>query len=224
MNKSILANFIDKLIRVLDRTVNPETIKTFVINKYGEMISTRTFLDEGSLNNIYLIEELMVLLGWLEKRKRVITGIKISEVQDIREIQNWLNPIEETIVVKRNIVKVGSGKYLDILDRNTDKKQKSSVLRNLERLLRHIEVKRNLSLTHFDEKIDKDQIWLERHSICILFCRVARRHNDLRFLNAALKLNDFYFREYQKRKLSNRRTSFLLALCEQEYTAMELLS
>ena len=188
------------------------------------MISTRTFLDEGSLNNIYLIEELMVLLGWLEKRKRVITGIKISEVQDIREIQNWLNPIEETIVVKRNIVKVGSGKYLDILDRNTDKKQKSSVSRNLERLLRHIEVKRNLSLTHFDEKIDKDQIWLERHSICILFCRAARRHNDLRFLNAALKLNDFYFREYKKRKLSNRRTAFLLALCEQEYTAMELLS
>ena len=79
---------------------------------------------------------------------------------------------------------------------------KAVVQDNLERLLRHVEVKRKEALVAKQDTPDSDTLWLERHAVALLFCHQASRSHDLRFLNAAMKLNDWAFPYYQRRSPS----------------------
>lgn len=94
----------------------------------------------------------------------------------------------------------------------------------MEKTLRHVEVKRRQCfVTSESPRLTHTQLWNKRHEIAILFCRYARLHNDLRYLNAAFKLNDWAFKRYQHSRPSEAKTMYLAALQEQELAAQELL-
>ena len=118
----------------------------------------------------------------------------------------------------------GSGRMLDWLAEHGDTAAKALVNDNLERLLRHVEVKRKDALVAQQDKLDVDALWLERHAVAVLFCHQAIRSHDLRFLNAALKLNDWEFPYYQKPVSGQRLTSYVQALTVQEQAVQELLA
>ena len=87
-----------------------------------------------------------------------------------------------------------------------------------------METRREHCLQTFEPKSDADHIWLERINIDLLFARTARCTNDPRFLNAALKLNDWYFSYFQNKAALPELVRFLLALVEQELALKELYS
>lgn len=67
---------------------------------------------------------------------------------------------------------------------------------NLESLLRHVEVKRSTCLPLLlrppgEPAYPPESAWIERSTLSLLFTRHARQSADYRFLNAALKLNDW---------------------------------
>lgn len=94
----------------------------------------------------------------------------------------------------------------------------------MEKTLRHVEVKRRQCFVSREApRLTQTQLWVKRHKTAILFCRYARLHCDLRYLNAAFKLNDWAFRRYQHSHPSDAKSLYLAALQEQELTAQELL-
>jgi hypothetical protein len=113
---------------------------------------------------------------------------------------------------------------LDWLAEHGDTAAKALVNDNLERLLRHVEVKRKDALVAQQDKLDVDALWLERHAVAVLFCHQAIRSHDLRFLNAALKLNDWAFPYYQKPVSEIRLAGYVQALTVQEQATQELLA
>jgi hypothetical protein len=86
-----------------------------------------------------------------------------------------------------------------------------------------VEVKREKALRKFARETSTEQQWMERCNISILFSRSARRRKDLRFLNTALKMNEWYLREARKMRTDHCAVRFLTALAEQEISARELL-
>ncbi len=118
----------------------------------------------------------------------------------------------------------GLASALDWMDAHGSADQKAFAALWLEKLLRHVEVRRKSCLPVLTASVFADQLWLERHAIAALFCRVARRHHDLRFLNAAFKLNDWAFTDPQSKSSPALLSAFLQALEEQETAARELLT
>jgi hypothetical protein len=120
----------------------------------------------------------------------------------------------------------GAGKMLDILDDAGDDAERDFSGRALERLMRHVEVKREGSLSGTFPNSPSRELLLQRMDVAILFSRSAVRRNDLRLLNCALKLNDRFFATW-KRKGSTlppeQLSRLLLSLAEQERAAAVLL-
>jgi hypothetical protein len=98
----------------------------------------------------------------------------------------------------------------------TDQKELADIL---EKLLKHVEVKREHALQKFTQKIPAEQQWLERCDISILFSHTARRWHDLRFLNTALKMNEWYINELGRTSSDLCAARLLIALAEQELSA-----
>ena len=145
-------------------------------------------------------------------------------VIDADTAQTWLSNLPGGKVLANGLLVPGSGRLLDWLAVHGDAAAKALVNDNLERLLRHVEVKRKEALVVQQDKTDVDALWLERHAVAVLFCHQAIRSHDLRFLNAVLKLNDWAFPYYQKPVSELRLASYVRALTVQEQTAQELLA
>jgi len=60
-------------------------------------------------------------------------------------------------------------------------------------------------------------------SVAVLFARAARRRGDLRFLNAAFKLNDWAYPVHRRIRPGPRLARYLLSLAEQETAVSEEL-
>ena len=118
----------------------------------------------------------------------------------------------------------GLASVLEWMDAHGAKDQKAFATTWLEKLLRHVEVRRKACLPALTLPVSPDQLLLERYAIAALFCRVARRHHDLRYLNAAFKLNDWAFANAQSKSSPVLLSAFLHALEEQETTIRELLT
>lgn len=94
-----------------------------------------------------------------------------------------------------------------------------AVDKEVESLLRHLEVRRKTGL-EFTPTLQGHAKWRAVTSISLLFNRFARHKGDLRFLNAALKINDWTYRYYRKR--TEFPLDFLCALLEAEVLLREM--
>jgi hypothetical protein len=119
---------------------------------------------------------------------------------------------------------VGAGAFLDVLHAQGSIDEQVFALAQAERLMRHVEVKRDLALLHSFPESGRGEMILERLDVAILFARIAMRRRDLRFLNTAFKMNDAYLKQFGRVRLAaDRRVRFLLSLAEQERAAGALL-
>ncbi len=111
----------------------------------------------------------------------------------------WLQTVTSRNAIERGVFMVGSADHLRVLlNTELDDTPRAWIDDQLERLLRHVETRRQESLQQFSPTLDKEAAWNERHAVTRLFLQVARERGDLRFLNAALKLNDWAFKFHRR--------------------------
>lgn len=96
-------------------------------------------------------------------------------------------------------------------------------LAHLEALLRHIEVRRKTGL-HFIDSSDGDARWGAVCRISVVFSRFARQGRDYRYLNVALKLNDWAYRYYRSVRALQSSLPYVHAILEAEATLLEMTS
>jgi hypothetical protein len=137
------------------------------------------------------------------------------------EFIRWREDLDGDRVISRDGLAPGAGlMLLSVLD---DPGHQSDFLQSqLEQLLRRIEVKRRSALDSAGE-LDTQADWMERHAIAILLSRAARQSQDLRFLNAALKLNDWAFPSHNNLPPNPKLDRYLWSLAEQETSWKALL-
>jgi hypothetical protein len=85
-----------------------------------------------------------------------------------------------------------------------------------ERLLRHVEVKRSNCLMSADQSLPIEQQCLDRYRCSVAFVRLSESTGDLRFLNAAMKINDWAIKSRQKLSAGQATAKLLLSVALQE--------
>jgi hypothetical protein len=139
------------------------------------------------------------------------------------ELTGWREKLEDGYVIHKSILKFQSAEMLfGMLE--SPSTESVFLAENMERLLRHVEVKREKALCQYSEPLSITKSWEERCTFVVLFCCYANQKKDWRFLNAALKLTGWLWKDFH-RPFSNFSTLALLnALIEQEFTLREMQS
>ena len=88
-----------------------------------------------------------------------------------------------------------------------------AVYKEIEALMRHIEIRRKAGLD-FTPALQSQEKWRAAASLSLLFTRFATHSEDIRFLNASLKLNDWTYQHYRNR--DEVALDYLCALLEAE--------
>ena len=142
----------------------------------------------------------------------------------LKSARAWSVSLTPSGVLDSGRFAVGAGAFLDVLHAQGSIDEQVFALAQAERLMRHVEVKRDLALLHSFPESGRGEMILETLDVAILFARIAMRRRDLRFLNTAFKMNDAYLEQYGRVQLAaDRRVRFLLSLAEQERAAGALL-
>ncbi len=216
----------NRVEQIFYHTHSAQQIRNFVHRKYGSAVRRLRTLDEKDktkiAHDLWQIYEIMLVLGWEKLKKNPLNAYSSKELVSLSELMAWEKGLGDGKVIHSGVVKAGTGYFLDQADHKEKVFRDSFVFDNLERLLKHIETRREHSLQKFDPLDGADSPWLERLDIILLFIRTARRRKDPRFLNAALKLNDMYFLKIRRKSTLAEMVRFLLALVEQELTFKEL--
>ena len=173
-------------------------------------------------HDLWQIYEILFALGWVNNRNNPFNTFRTGKQISTSELLAWKRDLWDGKVIRAGLVKAGAGFYLDQSVLKEKAFRDSFVLDNLESLLKHVETKRERCLKNFEPMPDANRIWLERLNIDLLFARSACRRKDPRFLNAALKLNDWYFSFFQRKATLPEMVRFLLVLVEQELAFKEL--
>lgn len=210
MTKQGMGHMLDGLLRSFDQEVNVEDLRAAVEDGYHRLACEGN-LPQEVRQDLRLLENLMVSLGWQTYGSPAKLENRQPSATDFGDLD-----IEHCFV--RGILRPGCGRYLDLI--SSIGPQADALM---ERLLRHVEVKRQKALRKFAPDLSAEAQWLERCDVSILFSHYARRRKDLRFLNAALKMNEWYLKESQ-RGTDAVQARLLLALAEQELSAGELLA
>lgn len=210
--------------RSLQATPAPEEIREIIL----ETVAGLNALDARALPatvraDLALAQKHIACLGWLSAAAAdAATDTSESALRAARE---WLAAIPARGVIEGGRFTAGVGKSLDALDAAGSAEEIRVAMEQVERLLRHVEVARENALARSTPELTREQLTLERWDVAILFARIAVRHDDLRFLNAAFKMNDWSLKRYpQLSKLGvELRARFVLSLAEQELAAGALL-
>ena len=111
----------------------------------------------------------------------------------------------------------------DILLAGISRDEPTSVwqMEQLEALLRHVEVRRRAGL-RFQPSMTEHEHWTEIQKLSLLFTRHAKQQQDYRFLNTALKLNDWSYKYFRTSRLTPRVLDYLQAVLEAEATLIEM--
>ncbi len=138
----------------------------------------------------------------------------------LEQLDEWIEKVPDGKVVTARRLAMGTGQWLDRIQSAGYEQHCEFVDRNLQSLLRHVEIRGAKCLHPLFPMATPAQQWLEKHDVAILFARSARRRQDLRLLNAAMKLNDWSYPSHRKMPVTPR---YLLALAEQEKSVLELM-
>ena len=210
--------FFNHIYHKLDKHLSAEEIKAFLISSFNKL-SAQKIVSKEIRQNFSAFHFELFNLGWLDDRPDNAGEFHYTTLE-ISAAKKWYDLLESGSVIVQGIVVPGAGKNLDILDTQSGA---YNLKVNLEKLLKHVESRREESLNRFTKNLTKLQVLGEKIDISILFSHYARRHLDLRFLNAAFKLNEWLFPKCRLPGISQRFSNYLLALVEQEKNAMELL-
>ena len=205
----------------LDKSLTSEEIQKFVLKKYTKICCDQKQPKE-TIKVLSEIQDNLNFLKWTEVCEKFQVLNPDQKMESMKEALNWVNELVNGRVINRGIVAKGSGYYLDYLDVNVPQKNKF-VIDSMEILLKHVEVKRKKTLNSLPSETPYSQTLIEVAALSLLFSRFAKRHTDLRFLNASFKINDWCFSKFQKLECGKPIIYYLYALTEQERCAVEML-
>ena len=139
------------------------------------------------------------------------------------EIHAWQAVLENGRVFNKGVIQSQSaGMLLGML--GSADKASLFLEENMELLLRHVEVKREQALHEYSTPLSKSACWEVRCAVGVLFSAFAEQRQDWRFLNAALKLNEWLWKEYHRPYAALSTLPLLASLVEQEAAFRELPS
>jgi hypothetical protein len=200
--------------RWVDDAVAEEELHTFLRAKLRELVGLVDLpVSEPALMRVFHTAERLRSLGFTD----------LPEMRALSMLEAWTDRSEtessDPVVHEGNITKDVIDSFLAALrgEGLTSAGQKEQ----MERLLRHIEVRRREAL-HFDKVFREDERWTAIHRLSLLCTLFARQEGDYRFLNVALKLNDWSFRHHQRKGAGLPRLDYLEALLEAEIALMEM--
>jgi hypothetical protein len=138
-----------------------------------------------------------------------------------KQFEGWLKALPQERVIDRTGLAPSTGlMLLSVLE--APGLQRTFLHSELERIMRRIEVKRQSAL-RLPPNTASQNAWMEKHAIAILLSRAALVFQDLRFLNAALKLNDWAFPSHRRLHRGPQVERYLWSLVEQETSWKALL-
>jgi hypothetical protein len=211
------SNLLSFFTAQFDGSLTHADVKHFVLKKYDAIKKK-----ELATGDLEMVKKNLIILGWIDETKPDHLQKQDQSQKPSLEAIGWVNNLENGKIIKQGIITKGAGHCLDILD-EIQGNLKDFTARALESLLRHVEIKRKKALQTFSQDLSADNMFIEGLSISILFSRAARRHADLRFLNATLKMNDWYFPKFRSKVGGKPIIYYLVALTEQELSVAELL-
>jgi len=211
-----LFNIITKIIQP---HLSQQKIKKFILEQY-QFMAEKVEKENKDKDIFHQLTWLLAQLGWVSSISQPAETQQYSS-EDYKLAETWFEGLYGAPVINKGVLVAGAGKHLDILDEK--EAQIKFVRQQAEYLLRHIESRRRKSMQRFAEPLNGQAMLEEKIAMAIFFSCYARRHEDLRFLNAAFKLNEWLASDYKKMKGTALRLYFLKALAEQEISAKELL-
>ena len=213
--KTFIARMVlSPLIRLVDDTVPAEVLRSFLRAAFLELDAADRSAGDDVSKDLARVRDL------LEGTEILPDAAELPA----DEARAWARRCPEGRVIRKGTLVAGSGRSLSRLDELDADDTRDFVDRNAERLLLHVESRRRQSLRDFEPAAAHSSAWIERHDVVVFFSRRARRRGDLRFLNAAFKLNDWAYPAHRRSPPAAQLARYLLALAEQERAAREVLA
>ena len=216
---------IDLGTHMLDDHVPSENLRSFLTS--GLDRATEHIKDNPSSIPAESVVEIILARELIERINMQLTspinGLQAhpSEKLNLDQITAWIERLPKNRIVTSDWLILGSGDVLLWLNDHQPPHLQGFFHENMERTLRHIEVKRKAAL-QMRTPSTTNVTWMERHAVAIVFCRYTRDTGDVRYLNAALKLNDWAYPSHRKLSITSRLIRYLLALAEAEAAIREI--
>jgi hypothetical protein len=219
MIRKVLARLLGGCAKRMEGFMSPEEIKAMILKGVSELRIPDN-ADAKLQKEMNDLKTLLRQLDWLKEDQ-----IDLAEAGTLpKPNESWRALLVQGRIFDKQGWQAGSADKLLCLLEESDPSIQQAFHQTMEALLRHVEVKRQKSLRKFQLPLTRPQQRLERHAISILFSRYARQKSDLRFLNAALKMNEWFAQHDRKFAYALERVRRLRALAEQELSARELLA
>jgi hypothetical protein len=125
----------------------------------------------------------------------------------------WFNETGEGGLIERGAVERFTALYLITILNHRDDQQAPAIESSVERLMRHVELRRKKCLQLRDDRRLSER-WFELNDTAILMARSACSYGDLRYLNAALKLTDWALPVHRRSVPVDLLVRYVLAVSE----------
>lgn len=166
---------------------------------------------------------LLVELGYLDPVQPTVSVMRGDVLPTHNEAHAWMDELAGRMPVSRDGVPPGTSVMLASLLESEGASAGEFVIGCVERLLRHVELRR-IQAFPSTTGTRADDLWLEKHQAAILLARAAEILDDLRYLNAALKLNDLAYPAHRHFQNDLRHILYIRALAEQELALRKVRS
>jgi hypothetical protein len=150
---------------------------------------------QSLLTKLQNTENEKITRGDLLEKKIASDSIEAAQQSAVEfdSLQKWLDELPNRCVVNQKKVSSNAGTNLSLLlnyANRFDEKIWAEVETNLEKILRHIELRNLKCGIEFDQSGSFEKHWNECARVCLAMVRFFSFKNDWRFLNACLKLLD----------------------------------
>ena len=212
--------------RILAAVPEPREIRRVALRLYGELgRSDRGNMDTGVDRDLAIASARLAALRWIDSPQTAEEDVEAPDPL-LDPARKWRLGLSPAGVLDKGRFAAGSGNFVGVLDRHGADEERAFAKAQAERILRHVEVRRALALSNPIPHLSRERLLIEKLDVAILFSRLARRNGDLRFLNTALKMNDWLLEDFSRRTRGSglqQRAHLLLSLVEQECAVKVLL-
>jgi len=228
LRQKIIEPLLQAVSPIFDGTIEPLTLQLYLIDQIKRCIRDfsldRWGHDAAILRDLERAYHNAALAGLELPIWPLSSYNEVPSKFSLDEANTWSEALPKGLCVSRAGIAPKTGAMmLSLLDLPPSETQRLKQFnRNIEGLMRHVEVRRKDALLIVRNDQTRAEDWSEKHAISILFSRWSREQRDVRFLNSALKLNDWAHHTHLKCSPSRALVDYLLALSEAERTFVEM--
>jgi len=221
--RKALSRVIESAERLFKKSPESAQIRDMLLQMHRDFSAVPPERRSASVNDDFSATRILLgELGWIDESPPSLHCS--SEIADLLAAgRDWRTTLPKRGVLESGRFAAGAGRILDILDRLGTEEEGQFARVQSERLLRHVESRRQLCLSQSIPALPTSELLLQRCEVAILFSRLAVRRRDLRYLNTALKMNDWFLNARPDRWAPAQRARLMRSLAEQEFAAEALL-